>query len=263
MRRLQAVARGNSLATSPLLRRCQQRTTIQVVTAEHIASALPIGQRIEELLREMGKPPAWLAEKAGLERSTVSRILKGARNPTPETLSNLAPVLGVSLEQLVAGTDAAARVEEAANLVSRAHYEDAVRQLIEFERKANDLAEQLRVEKEVSKDAQAKRRDAEEAARTVQADRDAAVRESKRHEEDARRYQEALQRAVADVARLQTDVAELSKAVDQSRLTGRMAAILAGTAALASVASYLKGRSPEPTPTRETNEEEQSTRRKS
>ncbi len=218
------------------------------MNVEYIAPTLTIGGRIEVLLGELGKTPAWLAEKAGIERSTVSRILKGARNPTPETLSNLAPVLGVSLEQLVAGTDAAARVEEAANLVSRAHYEDAVRQLIELERKGNDLAEQLRAEKEVSKEALVKRRIAEDVAGTLQAERDAAVRESQRHEADVRRYQEALQRAVADVARLQTDVTELSKAVDESRLTGRVAAILAGTAALASVASYLKGRSSEPTP---------------
>lgn len=225
------------------------------VSGDQATAPVPIGLRIEVRLGELGKTAAWLAEKAGIERSTVSRILKGARNPTPETLSNLAPVLGVSLEQLVAGTDAAPRVEEAANLVSRAHYEAAIHQIIELERKANDLADQLRVERESSKDESVRRRLAEEAAGTLRSERDAALRASHRHEEDARRYQEALQSAVADVARLQTAVEELSKAVDQTRLTGHVAAILAGTAAIASVASYLKGRASEPTSPRENTEE--------
>lgn len=50
-----------------------------------------IRKRISELLETSGMSASALAEKAGVERSTVTRILKGERTPTPETLALLAP----------------------------------------------------------------------------------------------------------------------------------------------------------------------------
>lgn len=201
--------------------------------------SVPIGARIETLLTGLGQTPAWLAEKAGVQRSTVTRILNRERNPTPETLQDLAPVLGVSLDQLVVGTDAAERVREAQNLVSRAHYEEAVHQIIEFERKANNLMSRVRDLEEALKSEQARSQKAEGALASVELERDTARRTAQHHECDARRYREALERAVSDVARLQTQVGELGEAVGEGKRTGRIAAILAGVAAVASVATYL------------------------
>jgi ribosome-binding protein aMBF1 (putative translation factor) len=45
----------------------------------------PVRERIRHLLDQLGQSQAWLAEKMGIERSTVARILKGTRNPTPKT----------------------------------------------------------------------------------------------------------------------------------------------------------------------------------
>ena len=56
---------------------------------------VPVRERIASLLDKLGQTPGWLAEKAGVERSTVKRILDGQRNPTAETLVALAPVLVV------------------------------------------------------------------------------------------------------------------------------------------------------------------------
>ncbi|WP_437982670.1 helix-turn-helix domain-containing protein [Sorangium sp. So ce117] len=199
----------------------------------------PIGHRIKFQLDGLGQSPAWLADKAGVPRSTVHRILTGDRNPTPDTLQLLAPVLGVTLDQLVAGTDAVERVKEAQGLVSREHYNAAIRQVIEFERNANNLAARLRETEEALRGERERRQRAEGALGSVERERDDARHAAERNEHDARRYREALERAVADVARLQTQVRELVGAVGEGKRTGHIAAMLAGVAAVASVATYL------------------------
>lgn len=199
----------------------------------------PIGQRIKIQLDILRQSPAWLAEKAGVPRSTVHRILTGHRNPTPDTLQLLAPVLGVTLDQLVAGTDAAERVKDAQNLISREHYDEAIRQVIEFERNATNLAGRLRETEEALRGERERRQRAEGGLESVERDRDDARLAAERNEHDARRYREALERAVADVARLQTQVREIVGAVGEGKRTGHIAAMLAGVAAVASVATYL------------------------
>lgn len=206
----------------------------------------PIGRKIQTLLDELNQTPAWLAETVGVSRSTITRILKAERNPTPETLHEIAPVLGLTVAQLANGTDAAERVKEAKDLVARSDYEEAVRQYIEHERAARDLTNQLhdtRAELERQRDgtrrANHQAREAAERLGKIETERDDALRTARHHEEDARRYREALQKAVTDVARLHEQVRELGKAVDSGQKTGRIGAILAGVAAAVSVATYL------------------------
>jgi transcriptional regulator with XRE-family HTH domain len=215
-------------------------TDAQSTSAATVEGLTPIGARVEGLLAGMGKSASWLAERAGVERSTIGRLVKGARTPTPETLRDIAPVLGVTLAQLVAGTDAAARVREADDLVARKDYEAAVHQVVEFERQASELQNRVRgFVEELRGERERRRRLAEELERCVE-ERDAARRKADHHERDARRYREALERAVSDVAQLQERVRELGTAVESGRKTGRVAAILAGVAAVVSVASYLR-----------------------
>lgn len=155
----------------------------------------PIRLRIESLLEEMRKSQGWLADRAGLKRSTISRLLRGTRIPRATTLARVAQALGVTLGQLVAGTDAEEQVAETgANgpapvpesaeswLTLRDHYEHTLRRLAELERKHGHLIELLRLEQESSA-SETKRRQA--AEKTVY------------------RYHRALERAVEDLARLQ------------------------------------------------------------
>ena len=204
---------------------------------------LPIGHKVQALLEQLEQTPAWLAEKVGVSRSTITRILKGERSPTPETLQEIAPVLGLTVAQLASGTDAAERVKEAKDLVARKDYEDAVRKVIEYEARAHDLTARVReLTTELSDDRVRSRRlqkDAEQDVATMRNERDDVRRNAARHEEDARRYRNALEKAVADVAQLREQVRELGSAVDAGRKTGRIGAILAGVAAAVSVASYL------------------------
>ncbi len=196
----------------------------------------PIGKRIEDLLESMGKSQGWLAEKSGLQRSTIGRIVKGTRSPTPQTLAEIAPVLGVEVAQLVVGTDAAERVEEAQQWIARSHYAAAVSQVVEFEKQANDLKSKLRdAEYDLSstKDVLALSREQLVEAR----------REANRFAEDADRYKRALEDAVADLA-------QLKSSVEDARATGRWGAAAATLAAAVSVAMYLRNAS-------ETNDEDE------
>lgn len=201
---------------------------------------VPIHQRIDKLLTGISQNASWLAERAGVERSTITRILRGERNPTPETLCLIAPVLGVTVEQLVVGTDAEERVEGARKLIDRAHYDDAVRQFIDAEKRATSGEAHIRELKEIVQQEIDRRRKAERQLEIVEHERDEEKRRANTNEHDAQRYKVAFERAFQDVARLQTELQELAAAVDSSKRTGHVAVILAGVAAVASVANYLK-----------------------
>jgi len=220
--------------------------TAIATTPETPPKVVRIGRKIQAVLDELDQTPAWLAEMVGVSRSTITRILKGERNPTPETIQEIAPVLGLTVAQLVNGTDAAERVKEAKDLVARSDFEDAIRHCLEYERSARDAGVQLRdtraeleTQLEATRRANAEAREASERLARMEAERDDAIRAARHHEEDARRYQDALKKAVTDVARLHAQVRELGKAVDDGRKTGRIGAILAGVAAAVSVATYL------------------------
>ncbi len=198
----------------------------------------PIGSRIAELLEEIDQSASWLAERSRMPRSTVTRIINGERQPTPETLAQLAPVLGVSVEQLVAETDAAHRVDEAASLIARRHYRDAIEKLIEAEREANNAKENARAFIEKLEAEEVRRQKAEARLETAERQRDDALRAAEQNARDARRYSDALACALADIARLKSNIGELGTQLTGSRRTNRVAAILAGAAAVASTATY-------------------------
>lgn len=221
-------------------------SSAEPLLSEGSISRVPIGSRLQALLEQIQQSPAWLAERIGVPRSTISRAIKGERHPTPETLSEIAAVLGMPVAQLAAGTDAAERVKEAGELVSRKDYEEAVRQVIEYERKLRDASNQvgdLKAEaerqRESARRAATEAREATDKLAKVQTERDAAVAAAAQWQEDAKLYQEALERAVSDVAHLREQVRELGTSVGAGHQTARIGAILAGVAAAVSVATYL------------------------
>jgi transcriptional regulator with XRE-family HTH domain len=64
-----------------------------------------IRSRVEALIENAGWTASWLARQAGLQRSTISRLLRGHRTPSQITLDAIAKALGLSVARLVAGTD--------------------------------------------------------------------------------------------------------------------------------------------------------------
>lgn len=191
-----------------------------------------IGQRIDERLKELGRPASWLADLAKIERSTVTRILRHERHPSAQTLKSIATVLDTTVEQLVQGTDAEDQVDEAPELVSRSHYNQAVRELIEYERKATDLASRLRDATAELKQERERRQAAEEKLASTERERDEAL-------DAARHYAAALDLAITDITMLRTQVEKLVAGAQESKWASRIVAGLASIAAVASVATYL------------------------
>ena len=60
-----------------------------------------VGERVRQLRHSSGLTQAALAERARLTTQAVSRVERGARTPTLETLEKLAAALGVRLGALV------------------------------------------------------------------------------------------------------------------------------------------------------------------
>jgi transcriptional regulator with XRE-family HTH domain len=66
---------------------------------------LLVGQRIKELRERYGLQSKELADKAGLNRSALSKIENGNQQITMRELAAIAEVLGISLAELLEDTD--------------------------------------------------------------------------------------------------------------------------------------------------------------
>lgn len=201
--------------------------------------------RLQRLLQEADQNQAWLVEQTGLSSSVLSRLVRGDRLPTFEHLAAIAPVLGSSVDLLVAGTDAEARIAEASQFVPRAHYEAVHRQLIEDEWRKNELESQLRQTRAELEHEKAQRLDTQKEL-TDQLGQAHLKLERSDHDLDEarqqlRRYQEALHQAACDVAVLKGKLQEVQAAVKDGTNASRLAAALAGVAAVGAVtaAAYL------------------------
>lgn len=191
---------------------------------------------------------AWLAKASGAEPSTISRILQG-RIPSRETLDLIAPVLGKTVDELVDGTDAAARTKAGPEFVPNDHYNGAVAKMLEFERCANDAEDRARQHARTAAEELDRRRRAEEQAaglertnRDLRDDLGKARREVTHLQHRVRRRTEALEKAVKELNELRARVAELKAIAEDGQKMGRIAAILAAVAAFTGVvtaATYL------------------------
>lgn len=212
----------------------------------------PFGQRLRSLLGQLepSRNAAWLAEQSGLSRSTISRLIKGDRNPTLDTAQCLAPVLGVEVEQLLQGTDAEERLGEPTRFILRDHYDQVVHKLVEYEGAASEARRQLedcRRSCQESKDAQRtlnqRLRAKERELAAAITDRDFARGRAELLDRDLRRHRVALHKAVAEVGLLREKVAELARQVHQTKSAANLGRILAGVGAatgLFTVASLLR-----------------------
>jgi len=207
------------------------------------------GHRLHELLDQNGLSQAQLAERANVDRSTISRLIKGERTPAVETLQSLAAVFKLDIGQLVQGTDAAAKLTESVNMIRRQDYDAVVQKMVEYHDKVNDLERRLRADEEALKKGYGDRSRVgtelcavqfklESALRDLEVERQRSVEQT----QDLRRYRGALQRAVADVSSLRGQLEEVAQELRGATKSSRTTAILAGVAAVAGVvtmATYL------------------------
>ncbi len=210
---------------------------------------VPFKDRLRELIEQHGLTQAKLADLAGVDRSTITRLVKGDRAPTMETLGYIAPVFKMKIPDMVNGTDAQARLTEGAAMVRRQDYDEAVKKMVEFELKVTDLERKLRSTETALASGQQDRAKNnadlcmlqfkwETAERDLQAERDRTAELN----QDLRRHRDALRHAVGDVSSLRGQLEELAQELKDAAKSGRTTSILAGVAALAGVvtmASYL------------------------
>jgi transcriptional regulator with XRE-family HTH domain len=249
-RQLTSAWSGNILHLQNFLLRSQRSIRLgrMETEAQTLAQpAEPIKKRIDDLLKQIGQTSGWLADRAGVPRSTVKRILDGDRNPTAETLATLAPILGVTVEELIHGTDAADRIDAARKLVDRTYYEEAVRQFVAMEQRAADLSRRLRTAEEIATNEEKRRKHAENERDTAINERDEARREALGHQHNAERYQAGLEQALTDLGNLKTraeelrlEVEKLGGQVGSNKTLTAIATSFAAAAAALSLSNYLK-----------------------
>lgn len=70
-------------------------------------SSLTLGERLLSARKDNGLSQPQLAEKARVDQSRLSKYERNETDPSTETLARLASVLGVSLDWLITGKEAA------------------------------------------------------------------------------------------------------------------------------------------------------------
>jgi transcriptional regulator with XRE-family HTH domain len=55
---------------------------------------------LQEAIDRRGLKQIWIAERAGVDASTFSKILNGIQNPTPEQIRAIADAMGMPVDDL-------------------------------------------------------------------------------------------------------------------------------------------------------------------
>jgi transcriptional regulator with XRE-family HTH domain len=208
------------------------------------AASISFGTKLQSLLDGLQpvRTQTWLSEESGVPASTISRLLKGDRNPTPAVIESLAPVLGVEPSFLVQGTDAETRFQESGEWIKKANYEAVVRKLSEYEARMNDMSTELRIAREGIARESAARKDLEGQRSKyhlqldwARRDLEEAKEQNRQSREDLKRHREGLKGAVAEIASLRAKLKELADELASTSKSGRATAILSGVAAFTGV----------------------------
>jgi transcriptional regulator with XRE-family HTH domain len=210
------------------------------------AEIVPFHLRLQELLERQGADAtqSWLAERTGVDRSLISRVMRGERLPTPETIQSLAPALGVDAKDLVAGTNAEVRLQEGGDSVRRSDYEGAISKIIEYEGTIRDLEMRVGTLSDTLVKEEKARKSADSTAAESRAEAERAtsnLRELQARHEAQRlelgRFQQALARAVSEFSALKKQVTDLQKELAATKQSSKTAALLAGVGAVTSIAT--------------------------
>jgi transcriptional regulator with XRE-family HTH domain len=186
---------------------------------------IPIGERVTRLLQDRAQSPAWLANRVGVERSTISRLVKGERMPNADTLRDVAVAFGMSTADLISGTNAEEPAAEADRMISREHFDAAVQQVLASEREALDLRSGLRQANEELTDEKTRRAAAESRYSDAAERFSEAERRARHYEEDARNARDSLELAVTDVAKWRVEVETLAKTMKAGGRIGRVTVV--------------------------------------
>lgn len=71
----------------------------------HKGVASKLGARVRDLRQTKGLSQEEFADRVGIDRTYISGVERGVRNPTVQVLHRVARALGVSLSELFKGCD--------------------------------------------------------------------------------------------------------------------------------------------------------------
>lgn len=222
-------------------------------------SSVPFGAKLASLLETHGISQASLSEKSGVDRSLISRMVRGDRKPSTETLRQLAPALAIDIAELVRGTDAEERLDGAIYSIEHDDYVAAMQRTIECEARNRELNAQLTSIRDALTHEEKRRVAAEIALSNAHMEQERARQDAKearehiqRQEQELRRYRKGISRAVAQVASLRAKLRAIDEELASTKKSARLAAILSGVAALTgavTIAYFLGGSDSETAPT--------------
>lgn len=218
---------------------------------------IAFAERLRQVIERLDPPltQAELADKAGVDRSLISRLLQGERPPTNDALRRLAPALGINVEDLVRGTDAVSRLQDAGAVsltVRHSEYVEALRKNAELE---GMLASEVS-RRDVAERAASQAHQELEQMRPDLARGRATIKSQEQLLKDLRtselRYRRMFSDVLSQLQGLNTQVNELrvllnstSEELASARKSGRLGTILSGIAAVTSAATlaYFSSRS--------------------
>lgn len=218
---------------------------------------IPFGLHLQGLLAKHDPPlsQAVLATKTGLDRSLISRIIRGARKPTNDALQYLSGYLRIPVDELVRGTDAEGRVESASPMIPRELLEEALRERNDSEGRATEFknlaeANQERLDGEIRRReiAEMAARDALYRLESKERDLTAAKGTMQDLDSQLKKYRIGLELAVAELATVRAQLRELADELSSTKKTSRTAAILSAISAVtgAATVAYFLSRSDSP-----------------
>ncbi len=262
-----AVAIGNNHGNHEYL---QNRAEGIKLTAMHESTSLvPFGERLKSLLTQKGITQAHLAARSGLERSTISRLIRGQRSLSSDAVHWLCPVLEIDIDDLVRGTDAEPKIRELSKVVRREVYDSVVKQLADYEGKYNDLQRKLEfADESLRKERERARESTQDASAAhidlawAKQDLEIVKEQNKKLIDDVKTYRAGLQRAVDELGTLRQQLSILAIELKDSKQTSKATSILSGIAAftgVVTVAHFLK--TDEPSATDDSEQQGRSRRR--
>jgi len=190
---------------------------------------VPFGLRLKEILTSKQRNQSWVSKHTEIDASLISRFIKGERPVTRDALQQLAAVLGMDARDLVAGTDAEARLATADDPPVIPHLQGAIATVIAQEGTINDLLARFRAINEALEQERKSREDAEHRAVTanLRADRAQTTLNElserfKSQEFELQRLRDLFSKAATDIASLRQMAEDLQQALKD---TGKSASV--------------------------------------
>jgi transcriptional regulator with XRE-family HTH domain len=182
------------------------------------------GSRLEQLLADRKLTVREFDKLTGYDASLISRITRGEREATPEFLKCAARALGLPLGDLVAGTDAEAKLATPSKFASHPIFIGALGALFGQESKVHDLEAQIRTlrddlqqERKAREDAEQEKGAAQRSVEFLAKEKEALTERISARKGEIARAREVLAQAANEVKGLKRKATAVVKEIVESK----------------------------------------------